>query len=202
MVLIDPVLAEHVAGKRSFDRTGHVFRYRTVTGFNGRDDNGRLYWNYICICGNTGKATLYNLKRCGMCKTCAHYHAGRTRFGDGSRSYKKRFWLLLRHSASGRGLEVSITWEYLEQLLQNQDYKCALSGRPITLGRGSNTRGRDYQSGSASVDRIDSRRGYCEGNVQWVDKRVNMAKQRMTDKQFISMCKSVVDFRVQAVWEI
>lgn len=39
-----------------------------------------------------------------------------------------------------------------------------------------------------SLDRIDSNKGYVEGNVQWVHKDVNMMKQSYSNERFIGIC--------------
>jgi hypothetical protein len=44
---------------------------------------------------------------------------------------------------------------------------------------------------TASLDRIDSDKGYAEDNVQWVHKKINSMKQTMRDELFIEMCKRV-----------
>jgi hypothetical protein len=49
----------------------------------------------------------------------------------------------------------------------------------------------DANKNTASLDRIDSSRGYIEGNVQWVHKMANMCKQHYSQKRFIDMCIAV-----------
>ena len=44
---------------------------------------------------------------------------------------------------------------------------------------------------TASLDRIDSTKGYIEGNVQWVDKIVNAMKWNIPEKYFIEICKTI-----------
>jgi hypothetical protein len=45
---------------------------------------------------------------------------------------------------------------------------------------------------SASLDRIDSSKGYVKGNVQWTHKTVNIMKQAMSDEELIDWCKVIV----------
>lgn len=47
---------------------------------------------------------------------------------------------------------------------------------------------------SASLDRIDSSKGYSINNVQWVHKDVNFAKQSMTMKDFVQLCDEVSNY--------
>lgn len=69
---------------------------------------------------------------------------------------------------------IDITPEYLLKLLRRQDFRCALTGVPLT------------QSGpqSATIDRIVGTRGYCKRNVRWVAKFANNAKGSMSDVDF------------------
>ena len=43
---------------------------------------------------------------------------------------------------------------------------------------------KDYDA-TASLDRIDSSKGYIKGNVQWVHKNINYMKQEMTNEEFL-----------------
>jgi len=49
----------------------------------------------------------------------------------------------------------------------------------------------DY--GTASLDRINSVRGYEPDNVQWVHKTVNFMKQALSDKELLEWCQKIVD---------
>jgi len=51
----------------------------------------------------------------------------------------------------------------------------------------------EVNANTASLDRIDSSKGYIEGNVQWVHKMVNMSKQQYTQEEFINMCIAVAN---------
>jgi archaellum component FlaC len=42
---------------------------------------------------------------------------------------------------------------------------------------------------TASLDRVDSAKGYIKGNVQWVHKDINMMKQQYSQEYFIQMCR-------------
>lgn len=49
------------------------------------------------------------------------------------------------------------------------------------------------EEGTASLDRIDSSRGYVEGNVQWVHKDVNFMKQALSQERFVELCTLVAE---------
>ena len=93
-----------------------------------------------------------------------------------------------RYRAKKNGLDHNIDLEYVRGLYNGQEGMCNLSGIRMTIigERGSE----DYWK-SISLDRIDSSKGYVEGNVQLVCTGVNYMKKDMSDEMFISFCKKV-----------
>ena len=65
---------------------------------------------------------------------------------------------------------------------------CAISGIKLIFAR-SWTRDQ-----TASLDRIDSKKGYVEGNVQWVHKRINEMKMDHSNKELISWARKIVKY--------
>lgn len=92
--------------------------------------------------------------------------------------------------ARARNLEVApdVDLPYLYDLFINQNRKCALSNKELTLPKV----GKDF-SANASIDRIDSSKGYIRGNIQWVDKKINFMKQEYSQHEFIELCKAVAN---------
>lgn len=93
------------------------------------------------------------------------------------------FWKRIISNAKQKNREFVITPEYAWQLFLDQEKKCALSGILLNL--------KTIYDVTASLDRIDSTKGYVEGNVQWVHKEINMMKNNMTDEDFIKFCTCV-----------
>lgn len=50
---------------------------------------------------------------------------------------------------------------------------------------------------TASIDRIDSSKGYTKDNIQWVHKNVNIMKMDQTMDQFLYICKKIVDHQAK-----
>jgi hypothetical protein len=50
---------------------------------------------------------------------------------------------------------------------------------------------------TASLDRIDSSKGYFKGNVQWIHKDLNVMKMDLTEEKFIDYCKLVYENKVK-----
>jgi hypothetical protein len=91
-------------------------------------------------------------------------------------------------------LEFTITPQYLWALFLKQNKTCALSNEVLQFSDKSARRQGLEQT--ASIDRIDSNKGYVEGNVQWIHKDVNLMKNHFDQQYFIDTCKEIV--KVQA----
>lgn len=103
-------------------------------------------------------------------------------------------WSSIKRGATSRNLEFTITMEYAANLLISQNMKCILSGVDISFGTlGSKNKTRNYIETTASLDRIDSSKGYVEGNVQWVHKMINTMKWTNSNFEFIKWCQLVTE---------
>lgn len=82
--------------------------------------------------------------------------------------------------AKKRRKPLNITPEYLNEIWDEQEGRCVFSGIKLKL-RGSHSSIFDL----ASLDRIDSAKGYVVGNVQFVVNALNLAKNSEDNKKFI-----------------
>lgn len=96
-----------------------------------------------------------------------------------------QYWSTVRRHALTRKMTLDIGIDRAWSIYLEQGRRCALSGIPISFGEGG------CSLGTASFDRIDSAKGYVEGNVQWVHKRVNIMKNRFDETEFIDFCRAV-----------
>lgn len=94
----------------------------------------------------------------------------------------------IKAGAKRRNIEFNVTKEYLWDIFIQQNKRCALTGVLLKFGR-------IYypHETTASLDRIDSSKGYIIGNVQWVYKSINMMKMSMSQEDFINICKLVAN---------
>ena len=97
----------------------------------------------------------------------------------------------IKRGADTRGLLFEVDMEFLDDLFKQQDGKCALSGMDIILPKSDEHR--VTGNSTASLDRIDSNRGYTKENVQWVHKWVNKMKQNLQKDEFLYLCKLIAD---------
>lgn len=146
------------------------------------------WWLCRCICGTEKSIPRYSLVPSSKIKSC-----GCQKHNQPKRENSKRwtgigemsgdYWFNLKTGAQARNLEVTINKEDAWNLFLKQDRKCALSS--IELQFPSKGKATD---GTASLDRIDSTKGYIPGNVQWVHKDINRMKMQLDEKKFIELC--------------
>ena len=147
------------------------------------------------IKSNYGKITTIEIANALGRKPTAVQQKARTDLGlDGSRGISHRKGtdhISLTHfnkiinSAKSRNIHFDLTIDDITELLVRQNFKCALSGVEIYAGYNSD------KTQTASLDRIDSSKGYVIKNVQWLHKDVNVAKMALSQDDFIQMCVAV-----------
>lgn len=173
------------------DFTGFTNGLVTVIGFSHKNKD-RNYWTLKChACSKiytalTQSIRLKNMKSCG----CLRGQQNGIRLYKGVGDLSGQYWRTLERGAKERNLEFNITKEYAYNLFLEQSNLCALSGEPITLYKSFKYRRTEQ---SASLDRIDSSKGYIEGNVQWVHKRVNFMKGAMGEGEFFHFVKKIYE---------
>lgn len=90
-----------------------------------------------------------------------------------------------KKSSKRRGhlLDFNISVDYLKKLWQSQGGKCSYTNIPLVLPTHS------YISSprKASLDRVDSSKGYVEGNVEFVSVFVNLGKNGFDKKEIVEM---------------
>lgn len=156
---------------------------------NNSASNGKhMVWICKCDCGNIEKVLSSTLS---SCKKLACYTCTKKKHRENKNGFPTFLWTqMVIVGARSRKKDVLVTKEYCYNLLEQQEFKCALTGQPIHLSNNSV----DHKKGltTASVDRIDSSKGYVEGNIQWVHKNVNKMKWDLPQEEFISICEQVV----------
>ena len=154
-----------------------------------RDKNGR----YRRSCPSCGKEQSYlrrnyaieSLRLGKICKACSNKKTDNCNRGwhRGVRiSWLNRF----RIGAELRRLEWKLTLDDIADLMEEQNNRCALTGLSIEFPEVGHP-----QNAPASIDRIDSSKGYVRDNIQLVVKRINMMKQQYSQDEVIDMCLQV-----------
>jgi hypothetical protein len=185
--------------KPSVNLIGQKFQHLTITEIVHAHTPIRGWYMIVqCDCGRMGKSKLSKLqtgkrKTCGL-NGCPHFHLMKKTNGrDGNFTghediYGSR-WKGWECGAIARNIEFTVSVEYAWGIYLDQNRKCALSGVDISFGNSWN------KNITASLDRLDSSKGYVEGNIQWVHKHVNMMKRSLCDEEFVRWCTIIVDHR-------
>ena len=84
--------------------------------------------------------------------------------------------------------EEHLTEEYLCNLWIKQNGKCVWTGIPLVINTGKTNLNYWHL---ASLDRIDSKKPYEEGNVQFVCLPLNYAKGNKTDEELVLFLNSI-----------
>lgn len=177
--------------KKANDLTGKKFRHLTaIERITNR--RGKIFWKAKCDCGNYTEVDANALTRkdgkgavsCG----CKNF-----RTNQDSANWKSpneipwSYFFRAKCSSERRKINFSISIEYAHQIFLAQEGKCALTGQPLNFKS-------PRSSITASLDRIDSAKGYIEGNIQWLHKDINRLKSDWNENEFLKLCKRVTDY--------
>lgn len=182
---------------RKVNLLGQKFGLLTIIEERPATPAGHSSWLCKCDCGNTVERTSTSMKRSKF-SSCGCWHAEGVNnplfrgVGEISGAW---FWGVVYRSASGRksrkdiAIPLDIDIAFIWDLFLAQNRKCALSGLELTFPK--NSKKEEYKKATASLDRIDSSKGYVKGNVQWVHKDINKMKNIFSNDYFITMCNNV-----------
>lgn len=125
---------------------------------------------YYCEhCGDTNPENFGTAKN--ICKKC-YADLTRTNYDLADRLYSRS-----SKRARSAKLKFDLTKEYIEEILQKQNYKCYYTGIPF----GDNFNNKDNYP---TIDRIDSTKGYIKGNICICTYIVNGMKSNLAIDQF------------------
>lgn len=171
--------------KGSKVKVGDVFGKLTVHERIGIGKNGGINWKCNCECGNYSECESYTLTS-GHSTSCG---CGRIEAISSNVGFISGTWFgSIKKNAKTRGLDFLVSQEYLNELLIKQNHKCAISGLPIEIKIG-----RQSKETSASLDRIENSKPYTEDNVQFLHKHINYMKWIHNQDYFISLCRIIVE---------
>lgn len=160
------------------DMTGRVCGKLTVLKRwpSNNDHRTGAVWLCQCVCSRQSIIRGDHLRK-GHSKSCHHHLCWE------GRTVPTPYWTRLKQNAKIRQISLSITKEQAWEKFQGQRSRCALTDLDITFGRGKET--------TASLDRIDSSKGYTIDNTQWVHKDINNMKMALAQDRFLDLCRLV-----------
>jgi hypothetical protein len=168
------------------DITGQRFGHLVALRVDETKRKG-VHWIFKCDCGRE-KSILGKRIRDGSHVSCG---CSEMRMGNLSKTWKGygeipgKYWYQMINGAKSRNLTFLLTIEKAWDIFLKQDKKCALTGTPIQLNHPK----------TASLDRIDSSKGYTEDNVQWVHLKVNVMKMDLSEKELYNWCEKIIAYK-------
>lgn len=181
--------ASCAAQSRSRDiKIGDKFKHWTVIdGPKIHEKYRNVLWLAECDCHKTQKwfqgNALTNPNKNFQCQKCSVPNRLQTflitkgAIGD----FHQGKFSKIQRSAKVRGIEFNLTKEYLNDLYQKQLGICAITGDKLP------------SINESSLDRIDSSKGYIEGNVQWVTVQANKCKHILSMQELYKFCQKVLN---------
>lgn len=165
--------------------------------------NGDIYFREVCTvecpsCFKIYERSYRNLNLTTKCKSCSIKINNKNKIGNGHKTIGElsgSFVNTIKQKAKTRNIEFNVSIEYLWDLFLKQDKKCRLSNIDLNLYTyniwTSTGKSRHINTSimNASLDRIDSNKGYIEGNVQWVHKVINIMKNTLSTDEFLYFCE-------------
>lgn len=119
---------------------------------------------------------------CKNCSTQKSQEYRKTRKGIAAELYRRA-----KGRAANRNLDFDISKEWIFDRLEEIRWRCEVTACEFQDGVGDGF----MSHFSASIDRIDSSRGYTRDNVQFVINWVNIAKSNLHLDDFKKMCAMV-----------
>lgn len=108
-------------------------------------------------------------------------------------------WFLARARARNKKHgKHNLTLEFLSDLWEAQKGLCAVSGWELNLPISTAGFESKRDPKNASLDRIDSTKGYLKGNVRFISLAANYAMKEWPDKVLYEFCEAVVSHRAKA----
>mgnify|MGYP001611556026 FL=1 len=168
------------------DLTNRKFGRLIVLKDSGKRRYGNVLWLCRCDCGSRvelrGCALIsHNTRSCGCLKK-DYINSLRTGFEGLTGSY----WRNIVKHVKNKPMSFNINAEYAWQLFLAQKGQCALSGLTLDMPTSKGGNGN-----AASLDRIDSSKGYIKGNVQWVHRDINWMKGSLSQVRFLDLCSKI-----------
>lgn len=100
----------------------------------------------------------------------------------------------VRSRSKSKQRECNIDLQYLKEVWEKQEGKCPYLKRKLVLPLTDQSHDKSNPNLIASLDRIDSSKGYIKENIQFISTTLNFAKNKYNEKvllNLIEMCAKI-----------
>lgn len=173
-----------VRGKFLYRTIGHLF----VEDF----DVKKLSWKCKCECGKICYRNSANLRLSTQNSSCGCESWPKRRKSPHWRGYEDvplSFWSRFKKGARERNIIFNISTKDIWEVYIKQDKRCIYTGEHLVFQTKN-----DCKSGNASLDRIDSKKGYTVANIQLVVKKINIMKMGEKSSEFVEIADNIVNY--------
>ena len=147
----------------------------------------------VKLCTACGEPNPSSHSLCSNCTRANRFN----RWTTDPRSFLRTVVNDARWRAKKREIPFDIDAEWVWELWDRQNGRCALSGVHLTHHRGT----QDFCDTNASLDRIRNHEGYTRWNTQLVAFRVNALKSNMDEGQFVWWLKTLNSYIEERISE-
>ena len=163
------------------------------------DMGSKPTWLCLCDCGKRRVVVGIELLRgntwnCG-CESGAKLRGDKNNAWKGCGQLGQAYFHVVEKGAAAREIPLQITIQDAWGQFQKQAGKCAYTGVELTLRNSKYIAGVKCTRRTASLDRIDSTKGYTIDNIQWVHKTIQLMKNTLSDADFKAWCLRVTAYQ-------
>lgn len=135
------------------------------------------------------------MNRCKKCKKFCNKQYCSDKCNPNSKdelSPFKRHLSNAKKRARKKNIKINITTEDLKYIWEKQNGICRYTGWQLI---NSDEERVEKKERLASLDRIDSRKGYIRGNVQFVSYIAQISKNMFPETTFLNFCETVTKYK-------
>ena len=170
---------------RITDMVGFKSGRLTVIARAGKYEYSPL-WECLCECGNKQIVSANSLRR-RMTRSCGCLHLEimkEFRLPDGEAAFNQYFKGVISRSKIAN-LEMTLTSDEVKSIIFDDCFYCGKAPNQTTRTKSGDIIIRN------GLDRIDNRKGYTKDNVVPCCKRCNIAKNDLTQKEFLDLILAI-----------
>lgn len=164
-------------------KIGTKINHLTLLDYIPHKKNIRTKLKVQCDCSKIFYISSFEFNRTKCCHNCHIKKRGVEHSSyKGTKNITKTYFSQIKLNANKRKLKFNLNINFLDKLLESQNFKCYLSNQKISV-----------HERTASLDRIDSSLDYTKNNVAWIHKDIQRMKSDFSLEYFIKICTKIAN---------